>query len=97
MNLRGPHGNTPLHVASELGLVNVCRVLLNNGADSSVMNHMRNKPVDVAMPTTMKVLHEEPIRGDGDVESQLLEASKNGDLALIKVRGALTRLTIHQD
>ena len=85
MNLRGPHGNTALHMASELGLVGMCRVLLNNGADSSIMNHMRNKPMDIATPSTVKIFHEEPIKGAGDVESQLLEAAKNGDLALVKV------------
>ena len=78
-------GNTPLHMAAELGLVNMCRVLLSHGADSSTMNHVRNKPMDVAMPSAVKVFQEEPIRGDGDVESQLLEAAKNGDLVLIKV------------
>ncbi len=85
MNLRGPIGNTALHMASELGLVSMCRLLLNNGADSSVMNHLRNKPIDMATPITIKIFQEEPIKGVGDVESQLLEAAKNGDLTNVKV------------
>lgn len=72
-------------MAAELGLGDMCRVLLSYRADSSIVNHCRNKPVDVAMSSAIKVFHEEPIKGEGDVESQLLEAAKNGDIVLIKV------------
>ena len=50
------------------------------------MNSLRHKPIDLATPPVSKVLEEEqPVRGDSDVESELLEAAKNGDLPAIKV------------
>lgn len=86
MNQKDHLGNTPLHKAAELGLVNTCCVLSSNGASPSILNNARSKPVDVATPAALKVLQQdEPVRGDSDVESQLLEAAKNGDLALVKV------------
>ena len=85
VNLKSRLGNSSLHLAAELGLVNICRLLLSFGADSSLMNHLKDKPVDIATPTVVKIFHEEPIKGYGDVESQLLEAAKNGYTVLIKV------------
>ena len=76
-------------MAAKLGLVNICRLLLTNGANPSIMNHMRNKPIDLATPPVAKVLEEEqPVSGDSDIESELLEAAKNGDLPAIKVCSA---------
>lgn len=78
-----------LHVAAQLGLVNVCRFLIKNGANSSIVNNLRSKPIDLATPLVAKLLEEEeeeePAQGDSDVESQLLEAAKNGDLSALKV------------
>ena len=59
---------------------------MTNGANASLFNNVRSKPIDVATPPVSKMLEEEdPARGDSDVESQLLEAAKNGDLVTIKV------------
>ncbi len=85
MNHKDHHGNTALHKAAELGLVLVCRFLITNGADSAIFNNMRRKPIDLATPSASKVIEEEPARGDSDVESQLLEAAKSGDLETVKV------------
>lgn len=75
-----------MHKAAELGQVTICRFLITNGASLSIINNARNKPIDIATPSVSKILQEEePARGDSDVESQLLEAAKNGDLATIKV------------
>lgn len=79
-------GNTALHLAAGAGLVGVCRLLLASGASCSVINNLRNRPIDLATPPVSKVLEEEqPVRGDSDVESELLEAAKNGDLPALKV------------
>ena len=67
----------------------MCRLLVTSGANATVFNNMRYKPIDVATPPVSKMLAEEeeaPARGDSDVESQLLEAAKNGDLVIIKVK-----------
>lgn len=51
-----------------------------------MINNMRSKPIDVATPPASKVLEEEePASGDSDVESELLEAAKDGDLGTVKV------------
>ena len=64
----------------------MCRFLITNGANPSLPNNLRNKPIDVATPTVAEVLGgEEPLRGESDVELQLLEAAKNGDLDTVKV------------
>ena len=85
VNLRDHLGNTVLHKAAEQGLLSICRFLITNGADPSIMNNMRCKAIDIATPTVSKVLQEEPVKGGSDVESQLLEAAKNGDLTTVKV------------
>ncbi len=89
VNLKDHLGNTALHRAAELGLVSICRLLVTNGANASIFNNVRSKPIDVATPPVSKMLEEEdPARGDSDVESQLLEAAKNGDLVTIKVKNS---------
>ena len=41
--------------------------------------------VQVATPAVVKVLHERPACTNSDIESQLLEAAKNGDIDVVKV------------
>lgn len=72
-------------------MVSVCRHLIANGANLSLVNNTRSRPIDLATPSVTEVLQEGDeggaLRGgDLDEDSQLLEASKNGDLATIKVR-----------
>jgi len=86
LNFKDHHGNTALHKAAELGSVGVCRLLIASGANPSMSNSLRNRPIDVANPLVTKVLQEEePIRSNLDVESQLLEAARDGDLDTVKV------------
>ena len=85
VNLEDEHGSTALHIASELGLGHLCRFLVTNGSDPSIRSSDGAAPIDQAMATVTKVFREEPIKGDSEIESQLLEAAKNGDLDLVKV------------
>lgn len=89
VNLKDRLGNTVLHKAAEQGLVSVCRHLVANGANLSLLNSARRRPIEVATSSVAEVLREgeegEALRGDMDEESRLLEAAKNGDLATVKV------------
>ena len=83
--MKDEHGNTPLHKAAVLGLVQICRFLIANGADASIKNTDSNTAIDIATPSARKAIREEPIKGNSDIESQLLENAKNGDLEAVKV------------
>lgn len=83
--MKDEHGNTPLHRAAELGLVQICRFLIANGADVTVKNANNSTAMDIATPTASKAIREEPIKGNSDIESQVLETAKNGDLEALKV------------
>ncbi len=85
VNLSDEGGNTALHVASELGLSHLCQFLMANGADPAIKNDEGISPLEQAPPTICKVFQEEVIKGLSDVESELLEAAKNGEMDLVKV------------
>lgn len=87
VNTRDSHGQTALFRAARQGLVPVCRFLLANGADPSIQSNEGLSAEQVATPSIAKVMKEEvvPARGNSDIEGQLLEASKNGDLDTLKV------------
>ena len=78
-------GNTALHKAAECNQPNACRFLIANGADPSIKNCEGHVPADLATAAVAKVITEEPIKPNADIESQLLEAAKNGDLDTVKV------------
>ena len=50
-------GNTPLHLAAINGHAATCKVLLEYGADRSVLNKEGKKPIDIAKnPETRAIL-----------------------------------------
>ena len=85
VDLTDGSGNTALHLAAELGLRQLCQFLVANGADPAIKNDNGATPLEQATPTVCKVFQEEVIKGFSDVESQLLEAAKNGELDHVKV------------
>lgn len=70
----------------------LCHFLISNGSDPSIRGSDGAPPIDQPVPTVSKVFREEPIKGNSDIESQLLEAAKNGDLDLVKVCASLCEL-----
>ena len=87
VNTKDSQGQTALFRAARQGLVPVCRFLLANGGDPSLQSNDGLSADQVATPPIAKVMKEEvvPTRGNSDIEGQLLEASKNGDLDTMKV------------
>ena len=78
-------GNTALHKAAECNKPSACRFLIANGADPLIKNCEGRVPADLATAAVAKVITEEPVKANADIESQLLEAAKNGDLDTVKV------------
>lgn len=78
-------GNTALHRAAECNQPSACRFLIANGADPLIKNCEDHVPADLATPAVAKVITEEPVKANADIESQLLDAAKNGDLDTLKV------------
>ena len=78
-------GQTCLHRAARDGNVQACRVLLTFGIDPSIVSLQGYTAAQLATEPVSKILTEEPASGTGiDIEYQLLEASKAGDLELVK-------------
>lgn len=74
-------GQTALHRAARDDRTQVVRVLLSHQADTSVVSLLGYTPLQVAAENCQKLLQEPP--SVVDLESQLLEASKGGDSAVV--------------
>jgi tankyrase len=77
-------GQTCLHRAARDGNVQACRILLTFGIDPSIVSLQGYTAAQLATDSVFKLLAEEPANGGIDIEYQLLEASKAGDLELVK-------------
>ncbi|GAB6027052.1 hypothetical protein CHUAL_013779 [Chamberlinius hualienensis] len=77
-------GQTALHRCAKDGNVQACRILLSYGVDPSIVCLQGYTAFQVATEDVQKLLQEEPSSGIGDYEYQLLEASKAGDLEVVK-------------
>ena len=77
-------GQTCLHRAAREGNVQACRILLTFGVDPSIVSLQGFTATQLATEPVTKILAEEPTQGGIDIEYQLLEASKAGDLELVK-------------
>lgn len=85
-------GMTALHYSAQQGHVDVCRTLLTCGADPGITNHQGLTVVQVASDTIQQLLREEPALSAADIEAQLLDAAKNGDIGTVKVSLSLSLL-----
>lgn len=78
-------GQTPLHRGARDGNVQACRILLAAGADPSIVSLQGFTAAQLSTESVSKLLSEEPSAQAGaDLEYQLLEAAKAGDLELVK-------------
>ena len=78
-------GMTALHYSAQQGHVDVCRALLTCGADPGISNHHGLTVIQVASDIVQQLLREEPAPSTTDIEAQLLDAAKNGDIGTVKV------------
>ena len=77
---------TTLHWAVQEGHVDVCRFLLSNGADPSLLTVQGLSVYELSTTDAVQlVLKNEPAVTSDEIELQLLEAAKNSDLEAIKV------------
>ena len=79
-------GQTCLHRCAREGNVQACRILLSFGADPNIVSLQGYTAAQLATESVGKLLAEEPspTPGGADIEYQLLEAAKAGDLELVK-------------
>lgn len=87
LNIQDMDGQTPLFQPSQLGAVDVCMLLVNSGADPSIKTRDGSSPLVVAAPAVVDMLKDKQLlsKPDVDVETQVLEAAKNGELETLKV------------
>ncbi|KRX95030.1 Tankyrase-1, partial [Trichinella pseudospiralis] len=89
INLFDGEGQTCLHRCAKKGLVAMCKLLLDRGIDASLVNLHGLTARQLAVGMTVQVLEEHPTvvnrRTRESLEHRLLEASKAGDLEMVKV------------
>uniref|UniRef100_A0A8C2QA09 Poly [ADP-ribose] polymerase n=1 Tax=Cyprinus carpio TaxID=7962 RepID=A0A8C2QA09_CYPCA len=74
-------GQTALHRAAHCGHLQTCRVLLSVGCDPLITSLQGFSPSQLANESIQEIL---PVRCNSDTDRQLLEASKSGDLEVVK-------------
>uniref|UniRef100_T1ISP3 Uncharacterized protein n=1 Tax=Strigamia maritima TaxID=126957 RepID=T1ISP3_STRMM len=77
-------GQSILHKCALEGDIQACRILLSYGVDPSIVSLQGYTAAQVATESVQKLFLENPSNGGADVENQLLEAAKAGDLTLTK-------------
>ena len=90
INITDGLGQTCLHQAAKDDDVQAVRLLLSHAADPDVVSLQGYTPSQVAKENVLKIFKEEKKgakeaqESTSDLESQLLEASKSGDLTTVK-------------
>ncbi|XP_040563425.1 poly [ADP-ribose] polymerase tankyrase-2 [Lepeophtheirus salmonis] len=88
VNARDDLGQTALHRSAQEGNVQACRILLSHGVDAIMVSYKGFTAAQLATEAVAKLLAEEPgppmSTAGADIEYQLLEAAKAGDLELVK-------------
>ncbi|XP_041368600.1 poly [ADP-ribose] polymerase tankyrase-1-like [Gigantopelta aegis] len=77
-------GQTALHRVGQQGNIQACRLLISYGIDSSIMSLQGYTAAQQATENIQRLLQEDPPVGGTDVDYQLLEAAKAGDMELVK-------------
>ncbi|XP_056152735.1 poly [ADP-ribose] polymerase tankyrase-2 [Lampris incognitus] len=77
-------GQTALHCAAHCGHLQTCRLLLNSGCDPLLMSLQGFSPSQLGNESVQEILQEGVMIGNSDMDRQLLEASKSGDLETVK-------------
>ncbi|KAF6040293.1 TNKS2 [Bugula neritina] len=82
-------GQTALHRAAQQGNVQACKLLMTYNIDISIVSLQGYTAAQLATEPVQEFLREGPLTGGTDVDNQLLEAAKTGDLDLVKKLVAL--------
>ncbi|XP_078310376.1 poly [ADP-ribose] polymerase tankyrase-1-like [Crassostrea virginica] len=77
-------GQTALHRVAQQGNMQACRLLMSYGVDSSIVSLQGYTAAQLATENIQKMLKEDPPVGGTDVDIQLLEAAKAGDMEVVK-------------
>uniref|UniRef100_A0A672R8S9 Uncharacterized protein n=1 Tax=Sinocyclocheilus grahami TaxID=75366 RepID=A0A672R8S9_SINGR len=77
-------GQTVLHRAAHCGHPQTCRVLLSAGCDLLITSLQGFSPSQLSSESIQEILQEGAFKGNSDTNRQLLEASKSGDLEVVK-------------
>ncbi|XP_059180071.1 poly [ADP-ribose] polymerase tankyrase-2-like [Centropristis striata] len=78
-------GQTALHRAAHCGHLQTCRLLLSAGCDPLLPSLQGLSPSQLGNESVQEVLQAEGVLiGNSEVDRQLLEASKTGDLEVVK-------------
>ncbi|KAF7647983.1 hypothetical protein LDENG_00163790 [Lucifuga dentata] len=77
-------GQTALHRAAHCGFLQTCRLLLNSGCDPLIASLQGFSASQLGNESVQEILQEGVLIGNSDVDRQLLEASKTGDLETVK-------------
>jgi len=77
-------GQTALHRVAQQGNMQACRLLMSYAIDTSIVSLQGYTAAQLATENIQKLLREDPPVGGTDIDIQLLEAAKAGDLELVK-------------
>ncbi|XP_051272906.1 poly [ADP-ribose] polymerase tankyrase-2-like isoform X3 [Dicentrarchus labrax] len=78
-------GQTPLHRAARCGHLQTCRLLLNAGCDPLLTSLQGLSPSELGNESVQEILQAEGVLiRNSEVDRQLLEASKTGDVETVK-------------
>ncbi|XP_073684338.1 poly [ADP-ribose] polymerase tankyrase-2 isoform X2 [Garra rufa] len=77
-------GQTALHRAAHCGHLQTCRMLLNAGCDPLITSLQGFSTSQLTNESIQEILQEGAFTGNSDTDRQLLEASKSGDLEVVK-------------
>ena len=78
---------TSLHWAVQNEHAQVCRYLLSSGANPSILNNQGQTIYQLKTSDTIQLtLKNEPPVSQFEIEQQLLEAARNSDLEILKVK-----------
>ncbi|KAM9336972.1 poly [ADP-ribose] polymerase tankyrase-2 [Symphorus nematophorus] len=77
-------GQTALHRAAHCGHLQTCRLLLSAGCDPLLTSLQGFSPSQLGNESVQEILQEGVLIGNSEVDRQLLEASKTGDLETVK-------------
>ena len=76
---------TPLHLATYKNHIETCQFLVSCGVDPNVPNNQGVTSYELASESLLKILKDDSSATTPNIEMELLEASRNGDLVTIKV------------
>ncbi|XP_048249327.1 poly [ADP-ribose] polymerase tankyrase-1-like isoform X1 [Haliotis rufescens] len=84
VNALDGHGQTALHRVGQQGNMQACRLLMSYGIDPSIVSLQGYTAAQLATENIQRLLIEDPPVGGTDIDYQLLEAAKAGDMEMVK-------------